>query len=67
LNTGRAAIEHYKQVKRYPVFSHDELVCKIASDDQIEVSTALMVHQELISLIDYERKYRKILQEMVIF
>ena len=46
-------------MKRYPVFSHDELVCKIASNEDIVENTAQMVHEELLSLIDYERKNRK--------
>ena len=54
-------------MKRYPVFSHDELVCKIASNEDIVENTAQMVHEELLSLIDCERKNRKILQGMVNF
>ena len=59
LQSGRAAFEHYKQLKRYPVFSHDELVCKIASNEDIVENTAQIFHEELLSLIDYERKNRK--------
>ena len=34
LPMGRCAIDHYKDVKRYSVFSHDELICKLASECQ---------------------------------
>ncbi|CAF1425916.1 unnamed protein product [Rotaria sordida] len=34
LSMGRCAIDHYKEMKRYSVFSHDELICKLASECQ---------------------------------
>jgi len=46
-------------LKRYPVFSHDELVCKIASNEDIVENKAQMVHEELLSLIDLKGKIEK--------
>lgn len=63
---GRAAIQHYKQLKRYPVFSHDELIIKISGVKNIDVTTAMILRDELSYLISHEKKYRDILQDMVI-
>ena len=31
-HTGRAAVKSYRKVKRYNVFAHDELICRVAVD-----------------------------------
>jgi histone demethylase JARID1 len=57
---GRAAIESYKLVKRHTVFSHDELVCKVATHkDQIDVNTACVIQEELRLMINTETRVRK--------
>jgi hypothetical protein len=61
---GRAAIESYKEVKRHTVFSHDELVCKLAAQqDCIDINTAAVIQRELRTVIDFEKAYRKHLLE----
>ncbi len=61
---GRAAIESYKEVKRHTVFSHDELVCKVAAQqDAIDINTAVVIQRELKTVIDFEKAYRKHLLE----
>jgi histone demethylase JARID1 len=68
---GRAAVESYKSVRRHTVFSHDELVCKVASSaaaaaaglDQrrltVDINTVVTVQRELRTVIEFERAYRK--------
>ncbi len=63
---GRAAIESYKLVKRHTVFSHDELVCKIATNkDLIDINTAFSVQRELKIIYENEKKDREYLIEKV--
>ncbi len=58
LQIDRTAIENYKLVKRSPVFSHDELVCKIATNYDNDVEIAEAIKKELALIIDYEKKHR---------
>lgn len=67
MKIGRAAIEHYKQVKRHTVFSHDELVCKIATSLNLtDLNIIMEIKKELESIIDSEEKIRWDLAEQVI-
>ena len=66
MSLGRAAIENYKLFKRHSVFSHDELVCKVATNrDLIDINTALAIQTELKLIIETEKKNRKNLMEKV--
>ena len=63
---GRACIVNYKKVKRYCVFSHEELVCKMAADaENLDLLVAVETHRELLAIVDQERKLRKKLLEYV--
>lgn len=62
MSMGRAAIQNYKQVKRHTVFSHDELVCKVAlNKTNIDLSVSIAIQNELKTMIDQETKERKLL------
>ncbi|CAF0835944.1 unnamed protein product [Brachionus calyciflorus] len=64
MTLGRAAIENYKLVKRHTVFSHDELVCKLALNKEcIDLNISLAIQNELKIMIDHETKDRKFLLE----
>ncbi|XP_067935364.1 lysine-specific demethylase 5A-like [Watersipora subatra] len=64
LPMGRACISNYKKVKRNCVFSHEELICKMAADAQsLSLQVALEAHKELLILVDQERRLRKKLLE----
>jgi len=63
---GRASVHNYKQVKRFCVFSHEELICKMAADaDNLDLTIAVETHKELLAIVDQERKSRKKLLEHV--
>lgn len=63
---GRECIAHYKLVKRLPVFSHEELLCKMAADpDSMDLQLAAQTHHELLAVVEFERLHRKKLLDMV--
>ncbi|XP_013414674.1 lysine-specific demethylase 5A-like isoform X2 [Lingula anatina] len=59
---GRAAIEHYRRLGRQCVFSHEELVCKMAADpDRLDLTLAAGVHKDMLAMVETEKKLRKTL------
>ena len=63
---GRACIEHYRLLHRQCVFSHEELVCKMAADpDNLDFRVAAKTHEELLAIVDEEKKLRKKLLDLV--
>ena len=55
----------YKEFKRYSVFSHEELVCNLASKVDLDVDIVRVIEGELALLVELEKKYRKIASEKV--
>lgn len=50
----------YSQLKRYPVFSHDELVCKMANDpDILDISIAETTYLDLLEMVEQEKLARE--------
>ena len=63
---GRCAIDHYKDVKRYSVFSHDELICKLASECQyLDPAIGDATKFELDYIVRQEKAARKTAYEYV--
>lgn len=63
---GRCAIDHYKEVKRYSVFSHDELICKLASECQyLDPAIGDATKFELDYIVKQEKNNRKMANERV--
>lgn len=61
---GRECVEHYSSLHRYCVFSHDELICKMASvPENLNSRLALATHQDMLKMLDIENKQRKALLE----
>ena len=59
MQLGRNAIESYKAHKRHTVFSHDELVCKVATNrDIIEINIAFAIQRELSTIYSVEKQSR---------
>ncbi|KAF1417385.1 Lysine-specific demethylase 5C, partial [Spheniscus magellanicus] len=64
LPAGRQCIEHYRRLRRYCVFSHEELICKMAAcPEKLDLNLAAAVHKEMFVLVQEERKLRKALLE----
>ncbi|XP_077473305.1 lysine-specific demethylase 5C isoform X2 [Stigmatopora argus] len=64
LPAGRSCIEHYRRLRRYCVFSHEELTCKMAaSPEKLDLNLAAATHREMFIFVQEERKLRKALME----
>uniref|UniRef100_A0A8C4Q4Z0 [histone H3]-trimethyl-L-lysine(4) demethylase n=1 Tax=Eptatretus burgeri TaxID=7764 RepID=A0A8C4Q4Z0_EPTBU len=64
LPMGRLCVEHYRRLHRFCVFSHEELICKMASGpDKLDLNLAAAVHRELFIMVQEERRLRKALLE----
>ncbi|XP_032334970.1 lysine-specific demethylase 5D isoform X2 [Camelus ferus] len=62
LPVGRQCIEHYRRLRRYCVFSHEELICKMAAfPEKLDLNLAVAVHKEMFIMVQEERRLRKAL------
>uniref|UniRef100_A0A1I7UCM9 Lysine-specific demethylase rbr-2 n=1 Tax=Caenorhabditis tropicalis TaxID=1561998 RepID=A0A1I7UCM9_9PELO len=65
LAKGRQCVESYSSVRRYLVFSHDELLFKmIEAMDKLGLSTTLATHDELKRVIEKQKMLREILSRL---
>lgn len=65
---GRECVLHYSHLRRFCVFSHDELVCKMALDaDKLDLTIAAATYQDMLSMVDTEKRLRKALLDWVCF
>lgn len=63
---GRSCVDHYRQLSRYCVFSHDEMVCNMAfKADTMDVDLASTVHEDMIIMVREERDLREKMKKMV--
>lgn len=64
---GRNCVAHYRELSRYCVFSHDEMVCNMASKaDTMDVDMAAILQKEIIVMVEEEEKLREMVKKMVI-
>lgn len=66
IKMGRECINHYSNLRRFCVFSHDELICKMALDpDRLNLGIATACYLDMAEMVDTEKKLRKSLLEWV--
>ena len=66
LPLGRDCIQHYRSLKRQCVFSHEELVCKMAANPaQLDLHIAAAVYQDMLIMVEEEKQLRKMLLDKV--
>ncbi len=63
---GRNCVTHYRELSRYCVFSHDELVCNMAyKANTMDVELASTVQNEMVIMVQEEEKLREKVNKMV--
>lgn len=66
LPMGRQCVAHYRRLHRYCVFSHEELLCKMAADpESLDVELAASVFKEMGETMEEETKLRQAAQKLV--
>lgn len=59
LKLGRQCIDHYASLRRFPVFSQDELICKMASNPStLDYTTSLATLQDFDLMLESETRLR---------
>ncbi|XP_071777497.1 lysine-specific demethylase 5B-B isoform X2 [Centroberyx gerrardi] len=62
---GRQCVDHYRLLHRYNVFSHDEMVCNMASKaETLDVVLASAVHKDMAIMIREEQGLREKIKKM---
>ncbi|XP_029994151.1 lysine-specific demethylase 5B-B-like isoform X1 [Sphaeramia orbicularis] len=62
---GRQCVDHYRLLHRYNVFSHDEMVCNMASKAKtLDVVLASAVHKDMVIMIKEEKEMREKVRKM---
>ncbi|CAH0562135.1 unnamed protein product [Brassicogethes aeneus] len=60
LRMGRECVLHYSHLRRFCVFSHDELVCKMAlNTEKLDLTIAAATYQDMLHMVDSEKRLRK--------
>lgn len=61
---GRECVDHYSLLRRYCVFSHDEIICKMALEaERLNMGIATACYLDMVEMIDSEKRMRKSLLE----
>lgn len=65
LPLGRQCVEHYRLLHRYCVFSHDEMICKMASKAAVlDVVVASTVQKDMAVMVEDERALRDAVRKL---
>lgn len=63
---GRLCIENYRTLHRQCVFSHEELICKMAADpDSLDLQVATVTYQDMLIIVEREKDMRRMLHDRV--
>ena len=66
LPVGRESIEHYRLQHHSPVFSHDELLCKmVAQPNHLELCLLVAASEDCLTMVNSEKKLRNALLRKV--
>ncbi|KAI4826752.1 hypothetical protein KUCAC02_030185 [Chaenocephalus aceratus] len=66
MNNGVPCVSHYRDLSRYCVFSHDEMVCNMACKaDTMDVELASAVQKEMTVMVREEEQLRGKIDKMV--
>ena len=66
ISIGRDCIEHYRSLRRQCVFSHEEIVCKMAAlPETLDLGMAAAIHADLLVMVNSEKSVRRKLLERV--
>ncbi|KAK1327920.1 hypothetical protein QTO34_012341 [Cnephaeus nilssonii] len=65
LPLGRQCVEHYRLLHRYCVFSHDEMICRMAAKaGALDVVVASTVQKDMATMIEDERALRETVRKL---
>ncbi|XP_049793761.1 lysine-specific demethylase lid [Schistocerca nitens] len=60
IQMGRECILHYSTLRRFCVFSHDELVCKMSlNPEALDLRVAAATYKDMLKMVEIEKKHRK--------
>lgn len=52
---GRECVAHYSTLRRFCVFSHDELVCKMAENpDKLDLLVAAATYEDMVAMVNVD-------------
>lgn len=59
-------MSHYSTLKRYCVFSHDELICRMSYiAESLRLDIAASTYEDMINMVKTEKEQRKMLLNWV--
>ncbi|KAJ6661024.1 hypothetical protein lerEdw1_016825 [Lerista edwardsae] len=65
LPLGRQCVEHYRLLNRYCVFSHDEMICRMAAKaESLDVVVASTVEKDMAIMIEDEKALREAVRKL---
>lgn len=63
---GHLCMSHYRRMNRTIVFSHEELVCKMAANpDNLDLNLAKAIYDDMVSMVEQEQKLQQKLKDKV--
>ncbi len=66
LSMGHRCVSHYRRLNRTTVFSHEELVCKMAANpDNLDLNLAKAIYDDMVSMVEQESQLQQKLKDQV--
>ncbi|XP_076819433.1 lysine-specific demethylase 5A-like isoform X2 [Clavelina lepadiformis] len=57
---GRECVAHYRKMRKCCVFSHEEIICKVAHNpDDLDVQVAAVIYKDMLIMLQDEKELRK--------